>query len=94
MVTMNDNAEAKMYYAEVMERREMATQSTGNGGPFPVGQPVVQRNDPNPVVHTLMVLVFVGLLIGLTVLSAVSRDAAKSNARHSPRQMPMVHMDR
>ncbi|MCX6995690.1 MAG: hypothetical protein NTV49_01050 [Kiritimatiellaeota bacterium] len=69
-------------------------QTTGNGSPFTAHQPPVQRKDPSPLAHTLVVLVFVGLLIALTTLSAMNSNAAKSKAHSNPRQMPMIHMDR
>ena len=83
-----------MYFAEVMERSEMTTQTSGNGPQFTGNQPVIRRKDPSPVIQALMVLVFAGLLIVFTVLSAMSTNTAKSKTRSNPRQMPMIHMDR
>ena len=82
-----------MYFAEVMDQKEKLVDEDRSQAPNRVQQPVLRRSDPSPLAHALVVLIFVGLLLGLTLLTT-SREHAAEKTRAGPRQMPMVHMDR
>lgn len=83
-----------MYFAKVMDQKAKMVDEARNGMPSMVQQPVQRRSDPSPLAHVLVVLIFVGLLLGIMALSASKNDASGTKARKAPPPLPMIHQDR
>jgi len=83
-----------MYFAEVMEQKGKVVDEARNRMPSRVQPPVLRRSDPSPLAHALVVLIFVGLLLGIMLLSESKENTSRTKARQAPRQMPMIDMNR